>query len=394
MKNIIKNLLLPVAILASAPLFMACESDTDSNPTFHKAESFVLNVPANAANNTYDLAKANSLNLTCNQPDYGGFPLATAYTVEVSIDPNYASADTAVSKKANYKELATTYTSTQIPVDASELNDAVVALYQEANDGADYPDEARSIYIRLKAQAKGLDYGVCESNTITLPSVLATYVAPAIKLPTELFIIGSSIQEAWTTWKPMAAVYGLEGQFYTMIYCPDGAEFKWGTYKNNWRGYTDITTIKDDANAGLSENGGNIKVEKGGWYVVFFKAKIVGKEIQYTMNFELGTAYIIGATTGEWNDADANWALTAPSDASGQWESPAFAGDGELRAYIKVPGLDWWRTEYTLYSGALYFRDIDIATYWEENKGADYSVKCTTGQKLYVNFDNNTGEVK
>jgi hypothetical protein len=91
---------------------------------------------------------------------------------------------------------------------------------------------------------------------------------------------------------------------------------------------------------------------------------------------------------------DPNWALTAPADAGGVWESPAFAAGGELRAFIKVGSLDWWRTEFTLYNGSLYWRTIDIAHSWEENAGSEFSVTCAAGQKLYVDFNKNTGEVK
>jgi hypothetical protein len=74
--------------------------------------------------------------------------------------------------------------------------------------------------------------------------------------------------------------------------------------------------------------------------------------------------------------------------------SPAFAGGGELRAYIKIPGIDWWRTEYTIYKGACYWRANDIPSNWATNVGAEYSVQVSAGQKLYVNFDTNTAEVK
>jgi hypothetical protein len=86
--------------------------------------------------------------------------------------------------------------------------------------------------------------------------------------------------------------------------------------------------------------------------------------------------------------------MTAPADASGQWVSPAFTAAAELRAYIKVPGIDWWRTEFTLYKGNLYWRTMDIPNDWATNVGSDYSVTCAPGKKLYVNFDYNTGEVK
>jgi hypothetical protein len=356
----------------------------------------VLNTPANAANNTYDLANSDYVNLTCSQPDYGGFPLATKYMVQVSIDPNFAAADTAISNHAAYKELATPYYAAKLQVDATEINDAVVTLYQEANDGAEYPSsQVRSIYVRLHAQINNSTRGDCLSNVITLPKVLATYKAPAVSLPTELFIIGSSIQDAWSTWKPMAPVYGLDGEFYTVIYCPEGASFKWGTYKNDWRGYSAIKTINDDAKAGLSaDNDGNVKVSKAGWYTVFFTSKIIGKEVQYTMNFENAAAYIIGNATGSWTDSDAALAMVAPADASGQWVSPAFTAADELRAYVKLPKIDWWRSEFTLYKGALYFRNVNIPSNWATDLGADYSVTCQPGQKLYVNFDKNTGEVK
>jgi len=396
MKNIIKGLFAPVLVLALSPLFTACDSDTDSNPTLQEPTSFVLNIPANAANNIYDLANAYYVNFTCTQPDYGGFPLSTTYSVQVSIDNKFADADTAVSKTAAYKELATTYTAAKLPVDASEINDAVVTLYQEANNGAEYPSaEKRSIYVRLRANITGSQRGNCLSNVITLPNVLATYKVPAITLPTQLYLVGSSIDEAWSTWKAMAPVYGMEGEFYTMIYCPADASFKWGTFINDWRGYNAIKTVNDDAKAGLSTNSdGNVIVSKAGWYVVYFTSKIIGKEVQYTLNFEPGTAYIIGNATGSWTDSDPALAMTAPADASSQWVSPAFTTAEEMRAYIKVPGLDWWRTEFTLHKGDLYFRNVNIPSNWATDVGSEYSVSITAGQKLYVDFNKNTGEVK
>ena len=86
--------------------------------------------------------------------------------------------------------------------------------------------------------------------------------------------------------------------------------------------------------------------------------------------------------------------MTPPATADGIWESPAFTASGELRAYIKVPGLDWWKTEFTLYKGGLYWRTVDIPSNWNDNVGSAYSVTCAEGQKLYVNFDTLTGEVK
>jgi hypothetical protein len=125
-----------------------------------------------------------------------------------------------------------------------------------------------------------------------------------------------------------------------------------------------------------------------------FVTDIVDNALQFTLNVHPGAAYIIGNTTGDWTDGYAASALTAPADGSGEWVSPAFTSAGELRAYVKVPGIEWYHTEFTLYKGAIFWRNLNIISNWAENAGADYSVACEPGQKLYVNFDQNTAEVK
>jgi hypothetical protein len=88
--------------------FASCDEDRDSNPTLdlsHVDEGFVLNVPAYAANNTYDLAAATNLTLTTSQPNYGGVPYAVRYYVQVAIDQTFLTDTT-----ATHKELSTSYT--------------------------------------------------------------------------------------------------------------------------------------------------------------------------------------------------------------------------------------------------------------------------------------------
>ena len=392
MKQILKAML--PAVLALPLMLTSCESDTESNPTLDlsQAGSFVLNVPANATNNTYDLVNAESLELTCSQPNYGGVPYVTDYRVLVSIDPAFANGD----DSAPYKELYTTYQTAKMAVDASEVNTAMVELFQEANPDTDYPAEARPLYVKVLANLYGMEErGVSQSNVITLPSVLATYKAPAAELPTELFIVGSSIQNAWSSWKAAAPVYGLSGQFYTVVYMPANAQFKWGLFNNDWRGYDRIKVYDDQAGAGIHEaaSDGNIQIDNAGWYTLLFEAEVAGSSLNFTLHVYPAAAGTVGAVVNanDWNDRGV---LTAPADNTGLWESPAFTGDGELRAFVNIPGIDWWRTEFTLFSGNLYWRTVDIPSNWAENVGAAYSVGCSAGQKLYVDFDNNTGEVK
>lgn len=381
-----------LAVLAL--LLTACEKDDKSNPTFvATSPSFTLNVPENATNNTYDLVSANSLELTCQQPNYNGVPYVVNYHVQVALDESFDVS----------KELETSYTTAKMKVDAYELNNAMIDLYHEIHGNVDYPKEARPLYIRLRANVVNMantELDNAYSNIISLPSVLATFKAPDIEFPKSCYIVGSSIGDGdgkgyWSYWKKMAPVYGGEGEFYTIIYVPDGGQFKWGEAENDWRGFDRVKKFDDQANAGVHEasGDGNIQFDNGGWYTLHVETALGSSDIEWTFHIYPAEAYVIGNATGGWTEGDANWKMTAPA-GDGTWESPAFAAAGELRAYIKVPGRDWWKTEFTLYNGDLYFREVNIPNNWAEDVGADYSVACSAGQKLYVKFSVNTGEVK
>lgn len=390
MKKRICNISWLFALLAVVTLgFTACDTDTDSNPTLdlsHVGEGFTLNTPANAQNNTYDLANAKSVELTCSQPNYGGMPLMVRYYVQVSLTEDFASS----------KELATSYPTARMAVDAREINDAMVELFQEANPGTDYPATPRPLYIKLRAVIDGTDnMGETYSNVITLPSVLASYQAPEATFETQLYVVGQAIGEAWSTWKPVPQIYDMPGCYYTVVYVPEGTGFKWGAYEQDWRGYDRIRNWDDVAGADVSASSdGNIVFANGGWYTLFFEAEIVGSSVQYDLHILPAEVYVIGNSMGgNWNVADPTLALQAPADQTGDWVSPAFTGSGELRAYVNVPGYDWWRTEFTLHNGEVYWRDVNIIDSWSE-LGSDYAVQVSPGQCLYVNFDSNTGEVR
>lgn len=390
MKKRICNISWLLALIAVVTLgFTACDTDTDSNPTLdlsHVGEGFPLNVPANAENNTYDLANATSLELTCSQPNYGGMPLMVRYYVQVSLTEDFAS----------FRELATSYTMAKMAVDAREINDAMVELFQEANPDTDYPATPCPLYIKLRAVIDGTDnMGETYSNVITLPSVLASYQAPEATFETQLYVVGQAIGEAWSTWKPVPQIYDMPGCYYTVVYVPEGTGFKWGAYEQDWRGYDRIRNWDDVAGADVSASSdGNIVFANGGWYTLFFEAEIVGSSVQYDLHILPAEVYVIGNSMGgNWNVADPTLALQAPADQTGDWVSPAFTGSGELRAYVNVPGYDWWRTEFTLHNGEVYWRDVNIIDSWSE-LGSDYAVQVSPGQCLYVNFDSNTGEVR
>ena len=391
-------MLLPALVLPL--LFTSCDDDRDSNPTLdlsHLSEGFVLNTPALAENNTYDLKSAKSLKLTCSQPNYGGIPYVVRYYVQVSIDPKFVSDPT-----ATHTELATSYKTAEMEVNASEVNDAVVALFQAANPDTSVPEEM-PIYIRLRAVLEitaDSNLGETYSNVITLPSVKASYEAPDAKFTDNLFLIGDGIQTSWESWKAIPQVYGLTGNYYGVIYMQAGGEFEWGTENNDYRGYNRLKEINDEAGAGITEGDEHkIKVANAGWYTLYFKGKITEdkKNIDWALTIYPTQVYLLGACMNQTCDPwvfDEAYALKAPADKNGKWESPAFLASAELRAAVKVGTLDWYTTEFTIYKGNVFWRRYNIVKSWAETEGEAYSVTTTVGQKLYIDFDNTTAEVK
>jgi hypothetical protein len=380
MKKIYKSLLL--AMVACLPFLTSCKDDHGSNPTLRIPASFVLNMPAFAVNNVYDLPAAETLNLTTSQPDYGDIPLAVTYAPQISLDGSA------------WEELATTFTSTDIQLSTALLNSKILELYRAAHEDAD-PEGVLPLNIRLRAYLADSDiknFGQVYSNAITV-NVLSYDIPSDVTLPEQIVVCGNSIADAWKTWKPCAPVYGREGKFYTMIYNnADG--FKWGFKENDWFGYDLINEIDNQVD-GLeitAASDGNIVFSKAGWYVLEFICKIVGPGVQTKLVVAPGAAGVIGATVdnGSWSGV----AMTAPASKDGNWTFSDFTGTGELRAYITVPGEDWWRTEFTLYQGELYWRTVDIPQNWAANVGPEYSVEVSSGKTLKINFDTNTGSVE
>lgn len=387
-----------LSLLAMIALgFTSCDKDIDSNPTLdtsHAKDGFVLNVPANAANNTYDLSSSEGLQLTCNQPNYGGVPYVTRYFVQVAIDPQFKNGT------GNFKELGSSFTTASMNVATNELNDSIVKLFTEANPDTKFPDATpMPIYLRLRAIIDNTGTGESFSNVIELPSVLAEHKVEKAKVPENLFIVGSSIQDSWNSWKKMAKPYSLSGQYFTLAYFPAGAEFKCALNSGEYSmGYSSFSSVNDNISAGVTAgDNDNVKVANAGWYLVYIKASVndIKNVVEYTLNFEKAEATICGAAVdAKWGfDAQPDFLLAAPADASGIWESPAFTASGELRAFVTVPDAQWWQTEFSINDGKIYWRDGKILTSWTEI-GSQLSISCSPGQKLYVNFDKETAEVR
>ena len=389
MKKIFKIVLLSIFAL---PLFTACETDDDSNPILKEPSSFPLNVPANALNNVYDLKNAQIIELTCSQPDYG-FPISTTYKVQASLDAEFI--EDTEEAKANYVELETAYFSAKVNLVASELNAALLSLWEADNEDQEFPAEPMPVFLRLKAFVTGSDRGTCLSNVIELPKVLGT-TEGKLELPTTLFLVGSMLDN-WNTWKPMAQITGLDGEFWSMVYFNEKAEFMFGTKEKEYIGAEDSrVTLIDKAESGITgADNGNITVAKAGWYLVHIKTTLDGDDFKFELSLHPSAVYLIGNTTGAWDERAEDWKFTNPVDGSGEFVSPALAASGEVRMYAGVEGVDWWRLEFTLHKGEIFYRENNpINKGWNDDLGSEYSVQGTPGKKVHLNFTAGTGELK
>lgn len=384
------NILLAVSI--ALPLFTACETDNDSNPVITEPTTFTLNTPAYAANNVYDLRTAETLELTCSQPDYG-FTAATTYKVQIALEPEFVEAEG--DTKANYGELESLFTSAKLQIDAQELNLKLMDLWSEQKGEEEYGVEPISLYIRLKANITGSDRGVITSNTIELPKVLGT-TEGALQLPKKFYMVGPAFDDA-AELQTMPAVSGMKGQFWKLVYLEAGKGFKLAVKDNEAYGMTNKVTLDDKAEA---DAGGtdNIEVANSGWYVVFVKIKVQNSEYVFTVTFYPGDVYLFGATNGAASDVAWTYMddckFTTPTTKDGVFTSPQLKAAGEVRMCVKTE-IDWWRTEFTLYQGNIFYRENNnINDSWNKDMGSDYSIQGQVGNVVELNFTEGTGEKK
>lgn len=377
----------------TVPFFTACETDTDSNPTFHEADGFVLNEPAYAANNVYDLgSESSTVNLTCSQPDYGGIPMAVVYSVDVCFDDEFAD--------DQYTTLTTTYTSTTIAIDAAELNSALKELYTTVyGDEAEVPtDEAVDICIRLNAVISGqTSLGACQSNTIYISVLISA--TESLAIPSEMYLVGS--WDSWAAFHLMPTVYGMEGCFYQTLYFNGDewgntfGQFKFGTKDGEYIGTTDErVTLTWDTNATYEENDdANFRILEPGYYTIYIRAKVAGTDYSFEVVVSDAIVVLVSPTsTGAWSATDETYYFTDNGDGT---LSATADADGEMRLATVVQDYYWWCTEFTfLEDGSIYYRDVDIASNWADNVGSEYSVTIASGQVITIDFNNGTGSVE
>lgn len=351
-------------------ILAACDDDHDSNPTFQKPTTFVLNTPAYASGAVYDLENASDVELTCSQPDYG-FTAATNYAVQVSLMDDFAT-------EGKYLDLATTYNTAKMDVVASEIAVALTTLaLDEGKTEDDFPLTSK-LYLRLKAALTNGE-GEIYSNSVVLEKVRTVFaLSPVILPPTMYVTIGGADDLNWDNALSMVPMYDNNGTFWHILYCEADAEMKFNIEKA-WDGaeFGSAATLIDNAGAGLGGDG-NLQVTQAGWYLVIVKAAIEGREINYTIQFEAPNVYLLGQTWGEVWDLTDEQKFTVPAAADGYFVSPAFKVAGEVRMCVKIGDADWWKSEFiVLADGIISYRGTG---------GDQDRYTQSAGKRAYLNF--------
>ncbi|MBF1081347.1 MAG: DUF5115 domain-containing protein [Prevotellaceae bacterium] len=204
-----------------------------------------------------------------------------------------------------------------------------------------------------------------------------TYNITAMNDP-ELFLTGSNY--GWGgTWVPLVPVHSTTDTFWKIIYLHANEEIKFAPQAGWSNDFGSQATINDQAGAGITDNGGNIKVANAGWYLL-----VVVNGSARKLTILRPEVYLMGSTApvNNWT-IDSHNAFTIPTTDNGEFISPAIAANGELRMCIKLDTYDWWKTEFMVTTGGrLSYR----------GKGGDQAhVNVLTGQKVHINFTNGTG---
>ena len=277
-------------LLSMALVFTACEDDRDSNPTMTQPTTFTLNNPVNAL---VDLAESTAIPFAWSQPDYGGWPAAVEYQLQISPTNswNYSTDEEAADESgmtiADYAILPTIYSSCTGNMSAVELAKALVTICNW--DEAGVP-EKQVVYVRATAKTAGAES--IFSNVVSFD--VNPYYIELADAPIELwYLVGSGIGSSdWNNAAdavgsggliPMYPIMGNEydsrtgqGEIQYAGYFNAGQQFKLIQVPGDWGAQLNFTNVKDPASFISDEDGDNhnIGIVEAGYYVIRLKTAI------------------------------------------------------------------------------------------------------------------------
>ena len=265
-------------------MFTACSDDRDSNPVLQQPDSFVLNTPAYAGQ-AIDLANSQTVNLTWSQPDYGGFPVAAEYTVELSATNEWTIpysaevADESGETQCNYFTIENIFSSCNAEVSAADVAKAIVVMCNYA-DESEIPAQ-QELYARVKANTPGAKEVV--SNVVKF-LVSPYYIELKPADPVLWYMVGNCIGS--NDWDNGSGSVGtglipllpmpdadVDNNGNTVLvyagYFPEGGQFKFIKVPGSWDTQMNYTNLDGDSPV-TDEDGDNhnIGIPDAGYYKI------------------------------------------------------------------------------------------------------------------------------
>ncbi len=272
-------------LLCMGLMFTACDDDNGSNPTLIQPDGFTLNNPVNTL---VDLAESKgAIPFTWSQPDYGGWPAAVEYQLEISpVDANpedwkvttaQAMADTSGNTIADYAIMSALFTSCKGEISVADLNKELnrICKWEEGN-----VPEKQTVYVRCSAVTAGAE--TVYSNIVSL-EVNPYFVDLSTDASTDVeiwYLVGAGIGSA--DWNNDAAAVGsgglvpmypvfdtdgsvIPGEIQYVGYFTADMQFKLiknpGSWDEQW-GMGDGAYVKNDGGSG------NLTVPSEGYYMI------------------------------------------------------------------------------------------------------------------------------
>lgn len=272
-------------LLCMGLMFTACDDDNGSNPTLIQPDGFTLNNPVNTL---VDLAESKgAIPFTWSQPDYGGWPAAVEYQLEISpVDANpedwkvttaQAMADTSGNTIADYAIMSALFTSCKGEISVADLNKELnrICKWEEGN-----VPEKQTVYVRCSAVTAGAE--TVYSNIVSL-EVNPYFVDLSTDASTDVeiwYLVGAGIGSA--DWNNDAAAVGsgglvpmypvfdtdgsvIPGEIQYVGYFNADMQFKLiknpGSWDEQW-GMGDGAYVKNDGGSG------NLTVPSEGYYMI------------------------------------------------------------------------------------------------------------------------------
>lgn len=402
-----KKLSILFSLMVGAFFMVACETDRDDNPVIDLTKTqdpITLNIPT-FANSTYDLANTDSVTLTCTAPNYG-FPATVTYVVQLSID----------SDMSNPSELTTTYYLNKMTVPGKEI--AMATTKQMINKKGlkqeDFPVET-SAYLRIRAYIAGTPATETLSNIVKLNKVKTSFALPDVEMPDSLCVIGTFNENNWEKAVKTIQVNNATQNHWRMVWI-DKKGIRLSPIKGEPNfGDNMITPVHICTAPGFNVSiDGLVTAETPGWYIMLVEGIGNNEKRQLTLTYRFYEAnvWLIGPGLNDilGDDIKDFWVektlrdnyteyvkFTVPTTMDGKFVSPQLPGDaksddGGIRAYVKIKW-DWWQTEFMAYP-----KDRTSSSCVIKYRGNGDEVKPfvggSKGQRVYLNFRDDTGEIK